>query len=189
MASRSLIRWQSYRLIGLAEIDSQVAACSPVGAPNVVLLEENLRGFVMLLSAHFQGFCRDFYSECVGAAVSAMPANVGFMVVTQFEAKIVLNAGNPSYENIKLDFSRFGIDIVAVLAPNPGHAIRVTHLGHLMAWRNHAAHYNDGAPKTGPAILSLAELRLWLASCDALASELDATMYFYMDATLGQPPW
>ena len=76
MASRSLIRWHSLRLSGLAVLDTQLAACPPGG----VLAEENLRGLVMLLSAHFQGFCRDLYTECVTAAVNAMPTNVGFMV-------------------------------------------------------------------------------------------------------------
>lgn len=185
MASRSLIRWHSLRLSGLAAIDAQLAECPPGG----VLLEENLRGFVMLLSAHFQGFGRDLYSECVNSAVSAMPTNFGFMVTRQFEAKVALDAGNPSYETIKSDFGRFGIDVAVVLAANSGHANRVTQLGHLMAWRNHAAHYNDGNPKTGPATLSLADLRSWTASCDAFACELDAAMHGYLASTLGQPPW
>ena len=76
-----------------------------------------------------------------------------------------------------------------VLAASPGHADRVTQLGHLMAWRNHAALYNDGIPKTGPATLSLADLQSWTASCDAFACELDAAMYSYLAATLGQIPW
>jgi hypothetical protein len=50
-------------MVRLAEIDAQCAASQVLAPPNPRLVDENLRGYVVLLSAHFQGFCRDLYTE------------------------------------------------------------------------------------------------------------------------------
>ena len=65
MPSRALGIWDGERLPRLALVDGQLAA---VADPR--LTEENLRGFVVLLSAHFQGFCRDLYTEAAIVVVS-----------------------------------------------------------------------------------------------------------------------
>ena len=59
----SLRSWQQDRQTRLTEIDNQCAASLAGLPPNPHLIDENLRGYVLLLSAHFQGYCRDLYTE------------------------------------------------------------------------------------------------------------------------------
>jgi hypothetical protein len=69
MPSASLLKWQNVRLLGLAHFDRQCVASLAQVPPNPALVDENYRGYVLLLSAHFQGFCRDLYAECAQVVV------------------------------------------------------------------------------------------------------------------------
>lgn len=140
----------------------------------------------MLLSGHFQGFCRDLYTECSQICAAALPAGLEAAVQAQFGAELRLNSGNPTVENIRRDFERFGF-----LLDLPGsHPTRVTHLGHLNYWRNAAAHQRAAPPPAGvPATLTLPDIQAWRASCDGLATSLDARMYAELVRILGTAPW
>lgn len=141
-----------------------------------MLSEEGLRGFVMLLGAHLQGFCRAFYSECVQAVADSLPPGFHLMVQDQFKSGLQLERRNASYDAIKQDFNRFGFDLTASLASDPANKLRTTHLGLMTDWRNHAAHSDLGSPKSGPPTLTLNDLRTWTRSCDELATELDLAL-------------
>ena len=60
MPSASLLHWQSNRLSRLIEIDARMFVSMTGVPPNATLVDENLRGYVLLLSAHFQGFAGTF---------------------------------------------------------------------------------------------------------------------------------
>ena len=70
MPSASFSYWQSERVLCLNELETQCAASQVQAPPNPRLSEENLRGYTVLLSAHFLGFCRDLYTECSQIIVS-----------------------------------------------------------------------------------------------------------------------
>src|SRR5262245_59282762 len=106
MPSASLIRWQNQRLPNLLEIDTQCAASLGLTPPNPGLADENLRGYVVLLSAHFQGFCRDLYTEVSQFVVSKMPIRRQPMIQAQCAAQLKLDRGNPSLKSIREDFER-----------------------------------------------------------------------------------
>jgi hypothetical protein len=63
MPSVALQYWQNERLPRLGEVEAQLMASRSLAPPNPHLSEENVRGYVVLLSAHFQGFCRDLFTE------------------------------------------------------------------------------------------------------------------------------
>src|SRR6266508_1091660 len=65
------------------------------------LAQESLQGYVMLLSGHFQGFCRDLYTECSQICAAAVSAGLRRAIQRQFAAELKLNTGNPSVENIR----------------------------------------------------------------------------------------
>ncbi|MGH7169053.1 MAG: hypothetical protein ACRELG_02085 [Gemmataceae bacterium] len=56
MPSASLLLWQNDRMPRLQQVDLQCAASLAAVPPNAHLIDENLRGYVVLLSAHFQGW-------------------------------------------------------------------------------------------------------------------------------------
>ncbi len=143
----------------------------------------------MLLSGHFQGFCRDLYSECVQLCAAAVPPGLVDAVQSQFAFELKVNSANPTVENIRKDFEHFGIrlDLAAADAANP---VRMTHLGHLNFWRNTAAHQKAASAPAGiPPSLTLSAVRNWKASCDGLARSLDNIMYKKMLLILGAAPW
>jgi hypothetical protein len=55
MPSAALLEWRGDRMLRLGEVDVQCTACLALVPPQPRLVEENLCGYVLLLSAHFQG--------------------------------------------------------------------------------------------------------------------------------------
>jgi hypothetical protein len=143
----------------------------------------------MLVSGHFQGFCRDLYTECVQLCAAAVPATMRTTIQAQFSAELALNTGNPTNNNIRKDFERFSF-LLDLAGAAPGNPQRVTHLGHLNYWRNHVAHQKATPPPAGvPAILTLADIQAWRVSCDGLAISLDDIMRQELTRILGAAPW
>src|ERR1700722_13432573 len=106
MPSVALTEWTNDRMSRLAQVDAQCAAILALVPPNPVLLDEILRGYAMLLSAHFQGFCRALYTECSQILGATLAIGVQSAIQTQFSAKLGLNRNNPTVQTIREDFER-----------------------------------------------------------------------------------
>jgi hypothetical protein len=186
MPSQALTRWRNDRTARLSEIDTQCAACLAAAAPIPHLVDENLRGYAVLLSAHFQGFCRDLYTECSLVVAAKVRTSLQPLVQEQFAFHLALDHGNPTHDNIKKAFGRFGFKL-GLDRVDPANPLRLTHLSQLNEWRNVAAHQSNNIP-VGVA-LTLPNLRAWRNSCDGLAESLDAVMYNRMRTILRRQPW
>ena len=190
MPSASLVFWNARRTTRLDGIDAQ---CAAVPITEVDHLDECLRGFVMHLSAHFQGFCRDLYAECSLVCSLAVPSEMKLLVERQFASSLALEKGNPTNDNLVKDFSRFGFPLnftAAYVADHLANGPRVTDLGHLQAWRNRAVHQSITPLGGGVApVLTLPIVRTWRESCGGLAVSLDDIMYNYLRGILAVPPW
>jgi hypothetical protein len=186
MPSASLLSWRNDRMPRLSEVDVQCAASLALAPPRPNLVEENLRGYVLLLSAHFQGFCRDLYAECAQIIVSRVRATLQVLIQAQFRAHRRLDHGNPNVQNLREDFERFGFTL-DLAAADPANGPRLTDLGELNRWRNVAAHH--GTIPAGAPALSLPLLRAWWTSCDGLATSLDAVLYNELRRMLRRAPW
>jgi hypothetical protein len=186
VSSVFLQRWQNDRKPRLAEVNAHCAAAAALAPPNALLAEESLRGYVMLLSGHFQGFCRDLYTEGAQIFAANVPAALQTAIQSQFSTALRLNSSNPTVETIRKDFERFGftLDFDADVANGP----RVTNLGQLHKWRNAVAHQTASAPAGIPP-LTLSGVQSWLISCDGLATWLDGIMYNEMHRFIGVAPW
>src|SRR5215471_5540603 len=130
MPSAALLRWQNERMPRLGEVDAQCATSLRRAPPRPALVDENLRGYVLLLSAHFQGYCRDLYTECAQLIVSRVRARLQVLIQAQFIAHRKLDHGNPNVQNLKEDFERFGFTL-DLAAADPANPVRLTHLGQL----------------------------------------------------------
>lgn len=202
MSSAALTRWQTERMIRLGHTDAHcfalfaprppalpVAAAPVALAAPALLAEESLQGYVMLLSGHFQGFCRDLYTECSQICAAVVPVGLRGTVQTQFAAELKLNTANPTVENIRKDFERFGF-LLDLVAADPANPVRITHLGHLNYWRNAVAHQKATPHPPGvPPVLTLSDIQIWRASCDGLATSLDDIMRKELQRMLGAAPW
>jgi hypothetical protein len=187
MSSASLLRWNNDRKPRLAQLDGHCATTLASTAPNPHLVDESLRAYVMALSAHFQGFCRDLHTEASQILISKVkrPA-LAAIFQAQFTARRKLDHGNPNLENLKADFKRFGftLDLARADSANPAH---LAHLAKLNAWRNVAAHQGTPTAKAGPLTYSL--VATWQTSCDGLANSLDRIMYNQLKRILRRAPW
>jgi hypothetical protein len=185
MPSASLNIWQTDRRPRLLEVSTQCAASVAMVPPNPHLEEENIRGYILLLSSHFQGFCRDLYSECTQSIASTVKPQLRIILQQQFTATRKLDFGNPNIENLKKDFNRFGFRLEMSVADPANHA-RHSHLSVLNEWRNIAAHH--GIVLSG-GLPSPPDIQTWEHSCDGLATSLDQIMYNQVLAILGAAPW
>lgn len=140
----------------------------------------------MLLSGHFQGFCRNLYSECAQIFALRAPASLQATIQVQFFAELKLNHSNPTMNSIRRDFERFGFTLD--FNADPANRPRAIHLDELNRWRNAVAHQEPTAPAGMPA-LTLTAVKGWLISCDGIANWLDAIMYNELLRILGAPPW
>lgn len=185
MPSASLNSWRNDRIPRLAEIDAQCASSASAIPPNPRLIDENFRGFILLLSAHFQGFCRDLYTECALVITSQVQPDLQALVQEQFTTNRRLDQGNPNIENLKKDFSRFRLRL-AMADHDPASHARLADLKNLNEWRNIAAHQGV-VPPTG--LPTLATIQSWRDSCDGLATSLDDILYNQLLRILQRAPW
>lgn len=186
MSSIALQHWQNDRGARLTEIETHCAAAAVLVPPNALLAEESLRGYAMLLSGHFQGFCRDLYTECMQVFALHAPLPLQATIQAQFTSEMKLNSNNPTVETIRKDFERF--DFPLDFVTDPANGVRMTHLGHMNKWRNAVAHQKVGAP-IGIPPLTLAGVQSWRMSCNGLAIWLDGILYNEMHRILGAAPW
>jgi hypothetical protein len=188
MPSVALNRWQTDRLPRLSEVDSHTLAVQSQVPSNPSFLDETLRGYVLHLCAHFQGFCRDPYSECSQVWIGGIATGLQATAQAQFSTHLALERGNPTYENIKKDFNRFGFLLDLQIAPSGIQLI--TDLAHLNAWRNKAAHQGTKPLGGGvPHMLTLSIVRKWSVSCKGLAGLLDSIMHGELFRIMGVVPW
>lgn len=185
MPSISLLQWRNDRMLRLQQIDLQCAAALTASPPNPYLSDENLRGYIVLLSAHFQGFCRDLHTEAAQVIAAKVRPSLQMLIQEQFTVYRKLDRGNPTHDHLKLDFKRFGLELN--LSVDPANALRLTHLSALNKWRNVAAHQGTTLP-AGIA-LNLPTLRAWQISCDELATFLDDIVYNHLRKILRRVPW
>jgi hypothetical protein len=169
----------------LNHIETQCVESQALVPPNPQLVDENVRGYIVLLSAHFQGFSRDLYTECAQIITSKVRPALQLLVQDQFAAHRALDHGNPSTENLRRDFERFRftLNLAAADPENPG---RLDVLSRLNRWRNIAAH--QGTVPIG-GLPSLDDLRIWRQACDGLATSLDGIMYNQLRHLLRREPW
>jgi hypothetical protein len=184
MPSASLLQWRHDRMPRLHHVDRQCAAALAAAAPNPQLSDENLRGYVLLLSAHFQGFCRDLCTDAAQVIASKVRPSLRPLIKQQLSAHRALDRGNPTAENLRKDFKRFGFTLD--LAADPANVPRLQHLADMLRWRNVAAHYG---PIPAGAPLNLSALQAWRNACDGLATSLDAIVYNELGKLLRRAPW
>lgn len=181
--------WQDVRARSLDEIEHAHRKVGGSARGRRRRTQQLNHAYVVLLSAQFQGFCRDLHDECIDHLVqSIMP--VGFRGASQLMLvqNRRLDSGNPNPGNLGSDFNRFGLrfwDAVDRLdVRNPD---RRGELQELNVLRNAIAH-ND------LTILSVRRLRLrkareWRRVCNSLAPHFDEVMRAHLGSVRGVSPW
>jgi len=196
MPSKSPIRWQTEARGHLDDIVSAHAAVAGAQRGRRAAAAQINHAYAMLLSSHFQRFCRDLHSEVILYVCAEVPVPwVQPMLRARLADGRKLDTGNPNPGNIGSDFKRFGLEIwpsmVALDARTAGRKLKLEQLNR---WRNAIAHQDFAQAADldlggGRVDLRLADVDGWRAACDQLATTMDAALCARIAGLAGAPPW
>jgi hypothetical protein len=192
MPSDALLAWQTNRMARLQNVEADCLHLEGLHAADPGRVQEYIRSYVVLLSAEFQGFCRDLHYECAAKLVlSVTPLALQDVLRSQCVFRLKLDTGNANPGNLGDDFNRYQFKFwAAVLALDPRHEPRKNRLDMLNTWRNAIAHHDyDPAALGGTATLTIPQVRDWRTDCDALATAFDTVVRDHLQATTGVSPW
>lgn len=191
MPSHSLNRWTGERADALDEIDSAHAVVGGTERGRRYATQQINYAYTALLSAHFQGFCRDLHTECVEHIVALTPDQVQVLLRADLTWNRSLSRGNPHPGAIGADFNRLGLTFWDEVRTLDARNVRRRELlQELIDWRNAIAHQDfDAVASDGNATLQLVRVRGWRSAVNALARHFDAVMYNHLTTLVGRAPW
>lgn len=193
MPSLSLQTWQAERaglLDDLERMHRTIRGTGP-GVRAMTLLAN--QAYALMLSAQFQGFCRDLYAESVDYYVSGIARpNLQLRILDNLLFGLKLNRGNPNPANIGSDFGRLVPRFWPLVeARRPHNPARKAALDELNEWRNAIAHEDYAAAmlRGGRPSLTLAQVQDWRRACDGLARSFDEVIRNEIAVLAGVSPW
>jgi hypothetical protein len=147
----------------------------------------------VLLSSHFQAFCRNLHTECVDHLVAPV-VSIDLRVMYHFSLVLnrKLDRGNPNSGNIGSDFGRLDpLFWPSIDTHRPQNTARRTLLDELNEWRNAIAHqvFAPAMLRGGRPTLPLAQVQTWRRACEGLARSIDQVMRAPILAKTGTAPW
>lgn len=192
MPSVALQEWLTVRIPRLDEIESAHRSVGGSGPGRRFATQQINQAYAMLLSAQFQGFCRDLHTECARFLARQLDPT-GFEPIL-YENLVVnrkRDRGNPNPGNIGSDFNRLGLDFWSeVVLRDVRNAQRQQALDRLAEWRNAIAHQDfDPSRLGGTIILRLARVRHWRRVCQVLAHSFDEVLEAHCRRLCGIAPW
>jgi len=193
MPSTAFIRWFSSRATALDELEAAHQAVGGSGPGRRFATQQINHAYAVLLSAQFQGFCRDIHSEAVDhLARLLVPAHFHATFNSEFVGNRKMDRGNPNPGNIGTDFNRLGLVFwVEVVAHHARSGERRAALEDLNTWRNAIAHqdFSGIIVSGGRTTLHLADVQAWRKACDGLGKSFDGVLQTYLQRITGTAPW
>jgi hypothetical protein len=193
MPSSSLQHWSAERASALTDLENAHRSVRGSGPGARAAAQQINQAYTMLLSAQFQGFCRDLHEECAGFLVMPVAGpDLREMVWTNLVFGRRLDCGNPNPGNIGADFGRFNLAFWSLVdGHRPENATRRAALEELNEWRNAIAHqdFSTAMLRAGRPNLTLAHVRLWRKACEGLARSFDEVLRDHLRVLTGSAPW
>jgi hypothetical protein len=185
--------WSSMRARFLDEVENAHRSVGGTGPGRRDATQQIKQAYAVLLSSHFQAFCRDLHEECVDYLVAPVPSpDLRGMYGVSLVLNRKLDRGNPNSGNIGSDFRRFDLLFwPSVDAHRRQNVARRVLLDELNEWRNAIAH-QDFAPamlRGGQPTRQLAQVQAWRRACNSLARSFDEVMRAHILAKTGTAPW
>lgn len=151
MPSYSREKWRAERSVRLDELAGVHRRVGGTGRGRRFALRQVNHAYAVLLAAEFQGYCRDFHSECAGHFAGAVPnpaaANAIRLLLGQGRQ---LDRGNATPANIGSDFARLGVNFWSELQSfDPRTRADRAALDELNAWRNAIVHQDFNPARLG----------------------------------------
>jgi hypothetical protein len=193
MPSLSLQRWFAERASSLNNIESAHRSVRGSGPGARAAIQQINQAYTVLLTAQFQGFCRDLHSEAADhLVVPVTNPDLRDMLRDNLLFGRKIDRGNPSPGNLGSDFNRFNLPFWSRVDAHRSHNVRCrSALEKLNALRNAIAH-QDFLPsmlKAGRPDLALDQVQTWRKACDRLARSFDHVLECHLQTLTGLVPW
>lgn len=188
MPSRSRLQWENERRRALDDIEAAHVASRGDRRRSDLLKQ----AYAVMLSAHFQAFCRSLHAEAVDhLATNLQPPPLRDLLRERLLTGRKLDSGNPNAGNIGSDFDRLGLRIwPALIAHRSRTQAHRAGLDELNAWRNAIAHQDYKASMLGGrTALRLTDLRRWRSACESLVRSMEALVRAHLLTLVHAPPW
>jgi len=192
MSSTALIDWQTSVAEALSQLE---AAHRAVGGTHVGRRTNTLQlnyAFVLLLSAHFQAYCRGLHSEATQWLADVAEPGVGAVLALNLTLHRQLDSRNAQPASLGADFSRFGFEFwAAVEASDVRNRIRREKLRRLNDWRNAIAHHDIDRRRLDltPREITLEVCRSWRNALNGLARSFDLVLANRLAVVVQSRPW
>lgn len=193
MPSIAFQKWRASRAAALDRIEEAHGAVGGDKPGRRIMRQQLNQFYAVTLSSQFQGFCRDFHTECAKLLVAPVSdPNLRQTLYVSLVSWRRLDTGNPNPGNIGADFKRLGLDLwPPVDTDHPRNPQSRGLLEELNAWRNAIAHesFAPAMLKGGRVVLPLARVRRWRKACDGLARSFDTVLRAHLLTMTGVAPW
>lgn len=190
MPSVSLRTWNAKRGAALDELEAAHRSLGGAKRGRRYTTQQINQAYAMLLSAQFQGFCRDLHSESADHFVQSVPAGLQTVLRAVLVQSRKIDQGNQNPGNLGNDYNRFGILFWdEVKARDSRNQARLNQLDDLNKWRNAIAHQDFRAIMPAPVVLPLKRVRSWRKACNEIAISFDEVMCSHLQAVNGTAPW
>lgn len=188
MASASWQRWTKAGARALDELEQARAAIGP-GRGRRYATQQIDEAYVVLLSSHFQKFCRDLHSEATMHLVATVPTTLRPTCRLAFTRGRKLDTGNPNAGNLGSDFGAIGMTFWDDVRVHSRYSAgRQVLLEQLAVWRNAIAHQDFAGNATrlaGRDRITLGEVRRFRNACAGLAQTFDAVVLTHIKTLAG----
>jgi len=196
MPSNSLHRWNHDAHSALNQIQIAHAAVGGNARGRRFATLQLNHAYLVLISSHFQHFCRELHTEAVDYICRQNPPGAPpdprrDILLLNLTPNRQLDSKNPSPATIGADFGRLNLrfwDTVKAVAPSLN-ARRQILLEQMNTWRNAIAHQDFIAHKLRPEGLTLPMVRQFRSACDRLAQRFDDVISDHLATITGVRPW
>ena len=192
MPSSALARWQGTRAAELDGLEAVRQALREAGPQRMATTQQVNHAWAMLLSSHFQGFCRDLHTQALDSLLGVTrPEKWQGALRLAFLSNRALDRGNPHAGAIGHDFNGLGMAFWELVdAVDKRNRRRRSLLDELNRWRNAIAHQDfDPAALGGRTTVTLGMIRSWRSACDTLAVSFDLVVWRYAAKITDTVPW
>lgn len=192
MPSLSLKYWNETAAVALGRMESAHRAVGGTGRGRRYATQQINQSYLMLVSSHFQQFCRSLHSEAAAHLVSGIDPALRPIIQASLTVGRKLDQGNPNPGNLGADFGRLGMsfwrDVTSSRDRNVARKDTLARMGH---WRNAIAHQDFTSAAHvhelgGRTEITLPEGRAFRSNCSNLARDFDTVVLAHIKAVVGQ---
>lgn len=191
MPSLSLKHWTETAALALDGMEAAHRAIAATAKGRRHAAQQLNQSYLMLLSSHFQQFCRGLHFEAVRHLTSGIEPVLRDLIESALIVGRKLDQGNPNPGNLGSDFGTLGMKFWPMLRLKyNGVEERQARLAKMTFWRNAIAH-RDFTSTThahelgGRTEITLQEVRAFRSNCDRLARYFDAAVLDYVKKIVG----